>query len=144
MKLLLQLEISVESTIACPVCQKVNEAIARPQKVLSEVAKQFQEMIEGRPVCAMCQNHRWLMHASDYYICETCQTVLCPLCALDMHRSHKLRSTFESMLQASRDFVNKTATAKQEWTEILKQVEVRRLQKCLSCCQMYVRALSLK
>lgn len=98
---------------------------ARPQKILFDITKQFKGMIDGRPMCAMCLNQRWIMHGSDYFFCETCQKVLCPLCALELHREHKLRNMLETMLQSSRDYIDKSAPTTRNWDKITKQVEVK-------------------
>lgn len=80
--------------------------------------------MESRPNCAVCANKRWVVHGCDYYCCELCDKVLCPLCALDFHRDHSLKSNFLSMYIASREFMKQTAPVKRDWANILKQVDV--------------------
>lgn len=113
--------------MTCGVCRKLlpmNDT-GRPQKVLSEVCKQFQDIFDGRPICSMCNNQRWLMHGNDYYYCETCRKDYCPLCALDFHREHVLRNKFTSTLENSREFANKSTQVKQDLANVMKIVEVR-------------------
>lgn len=87
----------------------------------------FKEMLDGRPLCAMCSNQRWIMHGSDYLFCEKCQKLYCPLCALECHRHHKLRNKYALALEVSRQFCNKLVQAKQDWMNALKEAEVRRM-----------------
>lgn len=117
------------NNIACPVCRQslpakeFNDAL--PQKILSDLSKLFQDVMESRPQCTMCSNQRWIVHGTDYTLCETCDKVLCPLCALESHREHELKSNFLSMLQSRKEFLKQMAPVKKDWNKISKQVEVR-------------------
>lgn len=85
-----------------------------------------EEVNKRQPMCEECHNRRGLTDVYDYTVCETCQQMLCPVCALQRHRRHKLQVRVNRLRQL--DLVNqKLLAAKHAILEMEKEYKVSTL-----------------
>lgn len=101
--------------------------------ILSTIPETISAILSSCTFCMNCANHRCVYGECDYWICEDCDCITCPVCGLESHRDHEVKYAYTTMERNILNYHNKSLRPRLKFGQMYSSKKVR-IYLLYPCC----------